>query len=1062
MPWAQLDDQRVRVLADTILVSNTLTSMCIMCGECTFTSLGADALLRAVRCNSNIKLIKFDEITRSHPMGVSRVSPEIGVILDNNVKHPDGATTAAAKARLQNAEECIAASQRIRGVDAGASKIARAPAASAPAAAAAASASVGGAAVSPQSVQQEAQAAAAKSVLAADVTSVPSEMSTLLMPIKSNDKECTSVMFHRRIVCTVEQFSELMLALRINTHVSYLGFSAGVELLQTVSSMQALVDMLRQNRSIDRFWIGEDVVSPELVTLLAEGIAEHPQLNTFSLLRCRLSLAASTALLSALARCTTLQKVDFHDCGQLSISALIGVLCNCSFLGSFYISLCELTSDDNSSWEHLLSIVALHRVLENCRLPCARLDDQRARVLADTILVSNKLTEIYIMCRESTFTPVGASALLRAVQCNSTINKFAIADEKGNSLPISSSRLSAEVRTALNNNAEHASAAVAVAAEARIKYADECIAAAERIRTAARGHQTAAASFSSGEAASSLLPRLLSPDVSSSTPLQLNVTTLVGAAVESSPSASAAASASASFDDAAFASSLITLPEQVSRLQSIAAAHSPALSHLSAEHASSQRRLCVLRCILGNVSARAYHDRFRVLLRDTLIGASAARSDYVDAAVQTKAKIVRAILGAAASVPVVGTAASAVSALVGAADARALNAKLQRLVDLTGSPVELTHLLDTLAVRLTLMRWSLLTDADALHALLTAAGKGVKQRAEAHFDAAKAKVQQLLQAEEERSAPEQLAAKDVEQFVLLIGAGEQLSLGELPPSSAVHPQQRAEWITSTAVHLMLPEEKKSDEQELLQRALADSSLTGSGVVAQSSCSIILAKATGSGESVALVAAASSAVSIAAAATAAHVSPPPAVTSPSAELEQLRQTMLAQQAEMAELRQWKATKAAEEAERQAQQQAREAVAVKAREDKDAANEARFAAYEARLKKAEEATNAAFAVDAGGGLVYAAASASPLSPQQQREADARIIQQLQLQADDHTRHLQQLACQIEDLKNDGHWQDAEVAAAARTQEEEELASIRARLNNKKNSQRKLSSDAQHSSA
>ncbi len=102
---------------------------------------------------------------------------------------------------------------------------------------------------------------------------------------------------------------------------------------------------------------------------------------------------------------------------------------------------------------------------------------------------------------------------------------------------------------------------------------------------------------------------------------------------------------------------------------------------------------------------------------------------------------------------------------------------------------------------------------------------------------------------------------------------------------------------------------------------------------------------------------------------------------------------------------------------------------------------LAATKADIKKLQDASSSS--IDAGDGLAYAAASASPLSPTQQREADERSRLHQQRQVDALTAHILQLHQRVEDLEGGGRWQDAELAAAEQSKEESALRKLKAEL-------------------
>lgn len=264
-----------------------------------------------------------------------------------------GVIQAIVQENTSNQQQAAARAARMRAAH-NASNIAREPAPSVPAAAAAASASVGSAAAgntaaAPQAIHtlQKVQTSPAEKVLAAAST----DMAKLLHQIRNNDEACWKIDFRTDLSCSAEQFKHLMLALHKNTRVRVLNFQKDVKLLQSFDAMQALVDMLKQNRSIDTLDIRSDVVSVEHIPLLAEGIAGHPRLRVFTMYRCHLTPASSTALLSALKTCPKLKHLYLQNCGQLPVSILIDLLHSCSSLIIFGVHMSDLEPNTHASWK---------------------------------------------------------------------------------------------------------------------------------------------------------------------------------------------------------------------------------------------------------------------------------------------------------------------------------------------------------------------------------------------------------------------------------------------------------------------------------------------------------------------------------------------------------------------------------------------------------------------------------------------------------------------------------------------------------------------------------------
>ncbi len=148
------------------------------------------------------------------------------------------------------------------------------------------------------------------------------------------------------------------------------------------------------------------------------------------------------------------------------------------------------------------------------------------------------------------------------------------------------------------------------------------------------------------------------------------------------------------------------------------------------------------------------------------------------------------------------------------------------------------------------------------------------------------------------------------------------------------------------------------------------------------------------------------------------------------------------AEMAAMRERQIQREAARMEKEA---AHEAELAQVKADAEA-HRKKLAAHEARIKKQEEAnTNS---IDAGNGLAYAAASASPLSPTQQRQADALSRSQMQRQIDVLTDLVAQLHRQSEEQRAlSRHSEEAKEASVREEKAAEELRRLKEQLLTKK---------------
>jgi hypothetical protein len=265
--------------------------------------------------------------------------------------------------------------------------------------------------------------------------------------------------------------------------------------------------------------------------------------------------------------------------------------------------------------------------------------------------------------------------------------------------------------------------------------------------------------------------------------------------------------------------SLSDMSVQLSVLQSAVGSHASALSPLSAEHARQQAQLTALRAIHGCTSAREYYLHVRLLLTCAHTGAAAVRSGNVESrgssaaaagkmAVEQLPKLIAKGLGKAAeSIPLLGAGASALTALISAADARSLNIQLQRLIRLAHTPAELSALVDTLARKLTLLQWPMLSSAPELQRTVT--GSGFRAWAAKLLGSLKADAMYLVKGERYLTAAEKCALADVETIVAAVAEGK---ISCDCPFHVVAQEARAEWLALQIIKSVLPGRKSYDEQ----------------------------------------------------------------------------------------------------------------------------------------------------------------------------------------------------------------------------------------------------------
>jgi hypothetical protein len=450
------------------------------------------------------------------------------------------------------------------------------------------------------------------------------------------------------------------------------------------------------------------------------------------------------------------------------------------------------------------------------------------------------------------------------------------------------------------------------------------------------------------------------------------------------------------------------LQSQQAVLQAQLSTQGAALSPLHEARLLQLAGLRARECILSNSTASSYAQHLRLLILCAHTGAAALRSGNVAgegsgaAAAGTLAiqevpgLILKALGKAAESIPLLGAGASALTALIAAADGRALHVKMQAVVRLAHSPAELSALIDALTRRLTLLQWATLSSPAALQQATAAAT--FRQQAVQALGRAQAQALYALKGERALDAPQKQALADAEAILAAVADGT-LRL-DCTPAVAADPVARAEELALRCARLLLPGRASYEEELPVPPFEAACSSVASSSLAPSTAAAVLSPSAGS-------AASPSAVLLASGAS----SPRSPVD---AELATLRVEMAA-------------TKAAHAAEL-------------ARLHKAAALQA------ARMAKLEEAASPQ---EAGDGLAYARASASPRSAQQQREANSKSHALLQAQVDALTRQLAAMAAR--ELERDAPAsaeEEAEAEEGARLEQQArwELRNLKAELGRK----------------
>jgi hypothetical protein len=449
---------------------------------------------------------------------------------------------------------------------------------------------------------------------------------------------------------------------------------------------------------------------------------------------------------------------------------------------------------------------------------------------------------------------------------------------------------------------------------------------------------------------------------------------------------------------------------------------------------------------------------------------------------------------AAESIPLIGAAASALSGILSAADKKSLRQQMERVVLLGRTSEELTALVNTLARKLTLLRWQLVSSELAVNAALQS--YSCTELVVSVLKGAQEEVMQLVEGKRKLAPAEKQARKDSEELLKMI-ATEQFSL-HCSADIAADCQRRADELALRCAHFLLPG-RKTYEEVLPVIAVSPSAPSSDG---ESDVSVTAADALSEPQVEAAVLTPSYLTAASASmhtqmTAAAHTpsqptaAPAPAETrinataltpgKPSAasdqeemhstanQLARLQAMLEAQQAEVAAYRQKaEAEAAAHRAELQTQRERAEAhqAEMEALRSKAEVHEAhRLHAEEHRLEteaklraqqdhfERERQRNAKIAadvaklqeeagspIDAGGGLAYQSAHAKPKSPLQQLQVEAALeARMLQLES-----RLADLTAQVaRQGEEQGVAQDPQREAEAKA----ELAQLRAKLVAKK---------------
>jgi hypothetical protein len=398
---------------------------------------------------------------------------------------------------------------------------------------------------------------------------------------------------------------------------------------------------------------------------------------------------------------------------------------------------------------------------------------------------------------------------------------------------------------------------------------------------------------------------------------------------------------------------------------------------------------------------------------------------------QLPSLIAKGLGKAAESIPLLGAGASALTALISAADASSLNIQLQRLIRLARTPAELSTLVDTLARKLTRLQWPTLSSATELQR--TVNGSGFRAWAAKLLGSFKADAMYLVKGERYLSAAEKCALADVETIVAAV-AEEDISC-ECPPD-VVGEDARAEWLSMQIIRHILPGRESYEEELPTTAVAAAASASASAAAAVSPPSLLPASPLTPSALVTASVTVSTSLSVSVA----------AVLSPSQPTSQLSPDSMAQlMAEMAAMRAREAEREAARMEKEAAHAA-ELAQVKADADAQKAEAAKhrkaLAAHTALFKKMQEQQKPD-AVDVGGGLAFASATADPTarrsarSPAEQQEANQRSLAQMQQQISELTSQLAQLHARAEEEDAEGRYR---AGSAARREEQEARKELR----------------------
>jgi hypothetical protein len=478
-------------------------------------------------------------------------------------------------------------------------------------------------------------------------------------------------------------FRAFIQAMKSNTHVLKLDVSMRH---LTVDETHLIADTLKANRSVQSVSLYCCKLGDAEAAIVAAGVQAHPSLQKLLLRNNRIGASGLQALCAAVEQSTVLRELNLSQ--------------NKDDTGPFSLALASLVRKNRS-----MRTIDAHN---SC------ISDAGLALIAEALQSNPTLTEL-----DLTYMGVWCSG--NAQTSLSSIKSLLKRNKKGAAAASSFATLSSV----------DAAAAVSTGVVAPIESASPPV-----LSTASSlsGVQPSTGSVVEAKSVALSTPAENVAELSprdAAAPPELQVLAVEGGHELKQAQAAATEPAVA---ECSLASKVATLPDihalqqQLSTVQFELGSHGAALSPLHQARVLKHAQTQLLIELLSEPSARDYFQHVKLLLLCAHTGAAAVLSGNVqsqgsDAAGRAKfavekvpGLILRALGKAAESIPFIGAGASALTALISAADERSLTVQLQRIAPLARDPAELTSVINATARKLTVLQWELLTREAALHA----------------------------------------------------------------------------------------------------------------------------------------------------------------------------------------------------------------------------------------------------------------------------------------------------------------------------------------------------------